>query len=477
MYMHKFSQAELLNELFADKIKGLGVLAGKAAKQTLKGAVKMVTPTGADILRNVRTAVQKGVEVFTKEQANVVARKYLQDKYESTGSMFNIRELGQSKGNLQGRLLGLTEKEKQEEKEQAKANQAQNTTTQTTNSSTQPLMQQRAAATTNTSAVTEAVGRGLPRPNELATQNTQVGFPNTTQTSSNMRQVKGRVVEPTTTTPQKQQTPVKQPSMQQQDVKQREIEDHTWPFRFVFFEADVLLNLRPPGTYKTRAERERLPKSTKDEYRKIKFGVKLTKTTKDGDRQWTVLGLTNTDGTKFTGIIDKTEDNMKIDNTSTTPPNQPTPTAPGEVKTPGKAKNLLGNNPSIDTRSDSKTQTLSYNPEKPNTKNIEDTKNIENKDVVDVDAKVIDNAVDEQLSKSEVKVGTKVKWQTAKGDIRDGEVIDNKPEAQIDPETQVSVKTSDGRIHIVKKSNVIKESIAHINLIESTKLENIFKFR
>jgi hypothetical protein len=470
MYMHKFSQTELLNEVFSDILAGALKVGGKAAASTLKGAVKMVTPTGADVLRNIRTAVQKGVALFTQEQANVVARKYLQDKYESSGSMFNIRELGQSKGNLQGRLLGLTEKEKQEEKEQAKANQAQNTTTQTTNSSTQPLVQQRAAATTtNTSSVTEAAVRGLPRPNELTVPNTQVGAPAINQTGSGMRQAKGRVIEPTTTTPQKQQTPVKQPPTQQQGVKQREIEDHTWPFRFVFFEADVLLDIKVPGAGgRSRASREESPiKSKKDEYRKIKFGVKLTKTTKDGDRQWTVLGLTNTDGTKFTGIIDVPKDNMKIADSPKSPNDQPAAAAPTEVKKPSQSQNLIGNNSSLDTRSDSDTMNLNYSPAK-NIENKDETKNLENKPE---EVKNIEDAPE-----SEIKAGTKVKWQTSRGNVGEGEVVDNKPEAQIDPETQISVKMSDGRIVVVKKDKIIKEGASHFNLIKNTKFESIFRF-
>ena len=392
MYMHKFSQAELLNELFADKIKGLGVLAGKAAKQTLKGAVKMVTPTGADILRNVRTAVQKGVEVFTKEQANVVARKYLQDKYESTGSMFNIKELGQSKGNIQGRLVPLTQEEKKEEE----APQVSSNPAQTTNTSTS-APQPRVAAT----------------PPQATTTNTTV----TEQAT------------PAAATPTQQGNKPQQPNTQQQQDKiQAQTQEKDWPFRFVFFEADVLTKLNPDRQRRDTIQMQTTP----DEFRKMKFGVKLIRATKDGATEWTVLNLTNPDGSRFVGINEPVKDNMTVKDKPVSFKKRP------ETK---KQNPYLADRPSAKTGSNfTATDTSTYD-------------------------------LTSQPS------GTKVKWQTSKGNIREGEIIENDPKKNIDTTTHVSVKEPNGKVHIVRKDKVIKESVAHINLIESTKLENIFKFR
>jgi pyruvate/2-oxoglutarate dehydrogenase complex dihydrolipoamide acyltransferase (E2) component len=75
------------------------------------------------------------------------------------------------------------------------------------------------------------------------------------------------------------------------------------------------------------------------------------------------------------------------------------------------------------------------------------------------------------------EIGTKVKWQTARGNVREGEIIDNDPSKNIDPATHISIQEPDGKVNIVRKDKVIKESMTHINLIESTKLENIFKFK
>jgi hypothetical protein len=75
------------------------------------------------------------------------------------------------------------------------------------------------------------------------------------------------------------------------------------------------------------------------------------------------------------------------------------------------------------------------------------------------------------------EIGTKVKWQTARGNVREGEIIENDPSKNIDPATHISIQEPDGKVNIVRKDKVIKESMTHINLIESTKLENIFKFK
>ena len=74
------------------------------------------------------------------------------------------------------------------------------------------------------------------------------------------------------------------------------------------------------------------------------------------------------------------------------------------------------------------------------------------------------------------EIGTKVKWQTARGNVREGEIIENDPGKNIDTATHISIQEPDGKVNIVRKDKVIKESMTHINLIESTKLENIFKF-
>ena len=78
---------------------------------------------------------------------------------------------------------------------------------------------------------------------------------------------------------------------------------------------------------------------------------------------------------------------------------------------------------------------------------------------------------------SNTEIGTKVKWQTARGNVREGEIIENDPGKNIDLTTHISIQEPDGKVNIVRKDKVIKESTTHINLIESTKLENIFKFR
>lgn len=395
--MHKFSQAELLNEAFADLIRGAAKVAGKAASKTLKGAVKMVTPTGADVLRNVRSAVQKGVEIFTKEQANVVARKYLQDKYESSGSMFNIKEIGQSKGNLQGRLVPLTQKEKKEETPQAGSNPAQTANTSTSVSQPRVTATSPQATTTNT-AVTEQAAPAAAIPTQQGNK-------------------------PQQATPQQPNT-----QQQQQDKIQAQTQEKDWPFRFVFFEADVLTNLNPQRTRRDTIKMQSAP----DEFRKMKFGVKLTKTTKDGATEWTVLNLTNPDGSKFVGINEPDKDSMKVKDKPVSFKKRP------EIK---KQNPYLADRPSAKTGSNfTATDTSTYD-------------------------------LTSQPS------GTKVKWQTSKGNIREGEIIENDPGKNIDTTTHVSVKEPNGKVHIVRKDKVIKESMAHINLIESTKLENIFNIR
>jgi hypothetical protein len=332
------------------------------------------------------------VEVFTKEQANVVARKYLQDKYESTGSMFNIKELGQSKGNIQGRLVPLTQKEKKEEE----APQVSSNPAQTTNTSTS-APQPRVAAT----------------PPQATTTNTAV----TEQAT------------PAAATPTQQGNKPQQPNTQQQQDKiQAQTQEKDWPFRFVFFEADVLTKLNPDRKRRDTIQMQTTP----DEFRKMKFGVKLIRATKDGATEWTVLNLTNPDGSKFVGINEPVKDNMTVKDKPVSFKKRP------ETK---KQNPYLADRPSAKTGSNfTATDTSTYD-------------------------------LTSQPS------GTKVKWQTSKGNIREGEIIENDPKKSIDTTTHVSVKEPNGKVHIVRKDKVIKESIAHINLIESTKLENIFKFR
>jgi hypothetical protein len=266
MYMRKFTQGELLNESIWDKVKGALKVAGKGAVAAAKGTAKMVSPTGVDILRNVKTAVQTGVNIFTKEQANIIARKYLQDKYESTGSMFNIKEIGQSKGSLLGQLVPLTSKEKQEE---AKTNQ-----TQTTNTST-----------------------GVP-PKSAVTPSTTTNTSVTEQTTDPKAM---RLAPP----PVNKQQVAPEAPQETQNKLQAQSDEKNWPFRVVFFEADVLPKIAQTGKKVNNAP-------TSEKFIKMKFGVKLTKTVKDGEKEWTVLGLVNPDGTKFTGIEEVKKDNMKV---------------------------------------------------------------------------------------------------------------------------------------------------------------------
>ena len=385
MCMHKLTQSELLAESIWDKIRGTLKVAGKGAAAVAKGAVKMVTPTGADILKNIKTAVQTGVEVYTKDQPNIIAKKYLQDKYESTGSMFNVKEIGQSKGNIAGQLAPLAA--------QKKVNPTQ---------PTQP------AQTTNT----QPVQTPTQTPSTSSTTNTSV-----------TEQVAQPPQQPT-------QPPTQPPTPQQQQNKiQAQTDDKNWPFRFVFFEADVRIDMDA----KRKSDKIRL--SAPDKFTKMKFGVKLIKATKDGQSNWTVLGLTNPDGSKFTSIIKPEKDEQAVADVPTSFKKRP--------KVKEKNPYLADKSPTK-TGSNSTTMTSTHDLTPP-------------------------------VSKS-YKAGKKVKWTTKKGNIAEGEVIENNPKAKINPEKQITVKTSRGTIVVIDKEKIINESVIHKDIITNTQFKNIFKF-
>jgi hypothetical protein len=287
--MRKLSQKELVTEGFSDIMRGIGKVASKAAVSGAKGLVGLVTPTGRDILKNVKTGVQKAVSIFTKEQAGAVARKYLEDKYESQGSMFNVKEIKQFKGSLQGKMVPLTDKEK-------KAETAPPPAPTTTSSSSTGSVPTSTSPTTTSSSSSGSVP-------------IKANYTATPGNASVTEQVSPQAKVVNTPSTQPQQQPETQ--QQKQDKIQAQQNEAQWPFRYVVFEADMLVD-RVAGN-ESKRKKEGI-KPGKDEYKKHQFAVKLTKTNKDGEKEWTVLGLTNPDGSRFTGISEELKDNKKVEN-------------------------------------------------------------------------------------------------------------------------------------------------------------------
>jgi hypothetical protein len=106
MYMHKFSQAELLNEAFPDLLRGAVKLAGKAAKAT----AGVISPTAVSVYDKTIAGIKDYASTYSNEQPLAVLKKALEKDPNIEFIKFikeEQRTANPTKGRLQGKNVTL----------------------------------------------------------------------------------------------------------------------------------------------------------------------------------------------------------------------------------------------------------------------------------------------------------------------------------------------------------------------------------
>jgi hypothetical protein len=106
MYMRKFSQTELLNEAFADILRGSVELAGKAAK----AAAGVISPTAVSVYDKTKAGIKDYASTYSNEQPLAVLKKALEKNPNIEFIKFikeEQRTANPTKGKLQGKNVTL----------------------------------------------------------------------------------------------------------------------------------------------------------------------------------------------------------------------------------------------------------------------------------------------------------------------------------------------------------------------------------
>lgn len=271
--MYKFSQKQLIEEGFLDGIRAAGSAVRKGLEAIDPEAKKMFAPI--DALKGAASGVRGVYKAFTSgDPAIAVAKAFVEDSFVKQGTMLNLKYLSQSKGDTRGRIIPLSQKEIEETDADTEAPNISGG---------------------NVESVTEVVDVSVT--NRSTTSTPVRGLEDSDQGEATARRYSNGSTATRWTKP---------------------IKEADYPFRFVFFEADVdtAVDLFNRETYNVRKLKKR-----GSSFRREVFGVKIVRAPKNekNTKGWVVIGLTDEKGNISTPAGDTQKQQKKQQKKQQTP--------------------------------------------------------------------------------------------------------------------------------------------------------------